>query len=144
MKTRFLFAAALTALATPALADSAEYRVLMQGRDIGHLKIDQQGDAVTVDYDFKQNGRGPTIKEVLKLGADGAPVSYTGTGRTTFGNAVNESFRRTNGGVTWRDAAGGGTIKGKDAPRYYVTQSGSPLDSALLAKALLAAPDRTL
>lgn len=149
MKTRFLLAAALAALvtpalATPALADTAEYRVLMQGRDIGHFKVDSQGEAVTVDYDFKQNGRGPTIKEVLKLGEGGAPVSYQGTGRTTFGNAVNESFRRTSGGVTWRDAAGGGTIKGKDAPRYYVTQSGSPLDSALLAKALLAAPGRTL
>jgi imidazolonepropionase-like amidohydrolase len=141
---RYLLAVAAVALSGPALAETSEYRVLMQGRDIGHFKIDRQGEAVTVDYDFKQNGRGPTIKEEIKLDASGAPVAYVGTGRTTFGNAVNESYRRTKAGVTWRDLAGPGAIKGKDAPRYYVTQNGSPFDQAVLAKALLAAPDRKL
>ncbi|MFM5931374.1 MAG: amidohydrolase family protein [Novosphingobium sp.] len=141
---RYLLAVAAVALSGPALAETSEYRVLMQGRDIGHFKIDRQGEAVTVDYDYKQNGRGPTIKEEIKLDATGTPVSYVGTGRTTFGNAVNESYRRTKAGVTWRDLAGPGAIKGKDAPRYYVTQNGSPFDQAVLAKALLAAPDRKL
>ncbi|PLK27846.1 amidohydrolase [Novosphingobium sp. TH158] len=116
----------------------------MQGRDIGHMKVARDGEELAVDYDFKQNGRGPTIAEKLTLGDDGAPVSYAANGRTTFGNAVSESFRRTKAGVTWRDLAGPGAIKGKDAPRFYVSQNGSPIDQALLAKALLAAPDRTM
>ncbi|MFM5907158.1 MAG: amidohydrolase family protein [Novosphingobium sp.] len=144
MKFRYLIAAGLAALSAPAMAETQEYRVLMQGRDIGHLKIDRQDETVSVDFDFKQNGRGPTIKEEIKLDASGAPVAYVGTGRTTFGNAVNESYRRTKAGVSWRDLSGPGAIKGKDAPRHYVTQNGSPFDQALLARALLAAPDRKL
>ncbi len=145
MKLRLLAAAALaTVLASPALADQLEYRVLTQSRDIGHLKIDRQGQAIVVDYDYKQNGRGPTISEALTLDKDGAPVAWTITGRTTFGNAVNETFKRTARGAQWRDLAGPGGIKGKDVPRYYVAQNGSPIDIAMLAKALLADPDRTM
>ncbi len=145
MKLRLLAAAALaTVLASPAMADMQEYRVLTQSRDIGHLKIDRQGQSIAIDYDYKQNGRGPTIKEAVTLGKDGAPVSWTITGRTTFGNAVSESFRRNAAGAQWRDLAGPGMIKGKDAPRYYASQNGSPLDVALLAKALLADADRAM
>lgn len=145
MKLRLLAAAALaTVLASPALADLQEYRVLTQSRDIGHLKIDRQGQTVAVDYDYKQNGRGPTIKETVTLDKDGAPVNWTITGRTTFGNAVSESFRRTAAGAQWKDLAGPGAIRGKDAPRYYVAQNGSPLDVAMLAKALLADADRSM
>ncbi len=145
MKLRLLAAAALaTVLASPAFADMQEYRVLTQSRDIGHLKIDRQGQTVSVDYDYKQNGRGPTIKETVTLGKDGAPVAWTIAGRTTFGNAVTESFRRTAAGAQWSDLAGPGAIKGKDAPRYYVAQNGSPLDIAMLAKALLADADHAM
>lgn len=146
MQLRFLAAAALatTILARPALAQTREYRVVTQNRDIGHLKLDRQGQTIAVDFDYKQNGRGPTIKEVVTLDQDGAPVSWTITGRTTFGNAVNESFKRTASQVSWRDLSGPGTLKGKDLPRYYVAQNGSPLDVALLAKALLADPDRAM
>jgi len=124
--------------AAPFAAKPVEYRVLTQSRDIGHFRIDREGSAVSIDYDYKQNGRGPTIKETIKLDKDGTPLDWTITGRTTFGNAVSESFRRTGKGVEWKDLAGPGSIKGKDAPRYYVTQNGSPYDVAALAKALLA------
>lgn len=146
MNLRLLAAAALatTFLAHPALAQTQEYRVLTQNRDIGHLKLDRQGQTIAVDYDFKQNGRGPTIKEQVTLDKDGAPVSWTITGRTTFGNAVNESFKRTATQVSWRDLSGPGSLKGKDLPKYYAAQNGSPLDVALLAKALLADADRAM
>lgn len=144
MKFHLFAAAALCALATPLAAKPVDYRVLTQERDIGHYTVDHEGDRITVDYDFKQNGRGPTIKEELRLDKDGLPLDWTISGRTTFGNAVAESFRRTAKGTVWTDLAGPGSIKGKDAPRYYVTQNGSVLDVSLLAKALLADPDRTM
>ena len=78
------------------------------------------------------------------LGPNGAPGDWKITGRTTFGNAVNESFRRTSAGAAWTDLAGKGTLPGKDAPRFYATQNGSVFDVAILAKALLGAPGRTL
>ena len=145
MKLHLLAAAALaTVLAAPALADQLEYRALIQERDVGHLKLDRQGQKIAVDYNIKQNGRGPTITEVVTLDKDGAPVAWAITGRTTFGNAVNESFKRGAAGAEWRDLSGPGRIKGKDAPRYYATQNGSPLDVAMLAKALLADADRAM
>ena len=146
MKPRHLFAAvALAAIATsPALAERLEYRVLTQSRDIGHYIVDTQGSRVSVDFDFKQNGRGPTIKEALSLDGGGFPLQWTITGRTTFGNAVNESFRWSPRGAEWRDLAGPGRIAGAGAPRLYSTQNGSPLDVTMLAKALLADPDHSM
>lgn len=144
MKFRLLGAAALAAFAMPLAAKPVTYRVLTQDTDIGHYIVDAEGDRVTADYDFKQNGRGPTIKENLRLDKDGRPVDWTITGRTTFGNAVNERFTRTAKGAEWRDLSGPGRIPGKDAPRYYAAQNGSMLDASLLAKALLAAPDKSL
>ena len=144
MKIRLLAACAACALSAPALAKPVDYRVLTQSRDIGHYTVDHAGDRITVDFDYKQNGRGPTIKEAVRLDKDGAPIQWTITGRTTFGNAVAESFTRNRQGAQWRDLAGPGRITGKDAPRFYAAQNGSPLDAALMAKALLADPDRSM
>ena len=144
MKIRLLAACAACALSAPALAKPVDYRVLTQSRDIGHYTVDYAGDRITVDFDYKQNGRGPTIKEAVRLDKDGAPIQWTITGRTTFGNAVAESFTRNGQGAQWRDLAGPGRITGKDAPRFYAAQNGSPLDAALMAKALLADPDRSM
>jgi hypothetical protein len=146
MKFRHLITASLIAAITavPAFAEQLEYRVLTQSRDIGHLKVDREAGRINVDYDYKQNGRGPTIKEVLLLDKDGAPQRWTITGRTTFGNAVNESFVRGSGSASWRDLAGPGVLKGKDLPRFYASQNGSPLDVTLMAQALLTDPDKTM
>ena len=146
MKIRHLIAAGLMAAvaAAPALADRLEYRVLTQNRDIGHFKLDRQDGKITVDFDYKQNGRGPTISEVVTLDKNGAPLVWTITGRTTFGNAVNETFTRGVNHAIWKDLSGTGGAKGSNVPRYYATQNGSPLDVALLAKALLTDPDRSM
>lgn len=110
--------------------------MISSGADTGHLKVEANGGAYDVDYDVKQNGRGPTIRERIELGADGMPVKVTITGRTTFGNQVNETYSiAADGKAVWVDAAGGGRA---DKADFYVDQSGSPLLSALLAKALLA------
>jgi imidazolonepropionase-like amidohydrolase len=126
------------------MAETTEYRVLMGDRDIGHFRIDRDAGSARVDYDFKQNGRGPTITETVKLDATGAPLDWTITGRTTFGNTVDESFRRTGKGAQWKDLSGPGVIKGKDAPRFYASQNGSPIDVALMAKALFADADHSM
>lgn len=140
-----LSAVALVALAaTPALGERREFRVLTQSRDIGHYIVDQDTGRIAVDYDYKQNGRGPTIKEAVKTDTNGWPLQWTITGRTTFGNSVNESFRWSARGAEWRDLAGPGRIAGSSAPRLYATQNGSPLDVSLLARALLADADHTM
>ena len=54
-------------LATSASAESHEYRVLFGGDDVGGLEVETDGDTSTIVFDYKQNGRGPTIAETLKL-----------------------------------------------------------------------------
>jgi len=144
MRFALFAAAALASAASPLCAKPVEYRMVTEGVDIGRYVVDREGQTVSIDYDIKQNGRGPTITEKVVLGPNGAPVDWKITGRTTFGNAVNESFRRTSAGAAWTDLAGKGTLPGKDAPRFYATQNGSVFDVAILAKALLGAPGRTL
>ncbi|MCA0210216.1 MAG: amidohydrolase family protein [Proteobacteria bacterium] len=142
-------AASFLALSAPWLiatsqAQTSEYRVYMQDRDIGHLTIDRDDNKASIDYDYKQNGRGPTIKEDVILDGKGAPVGWQISGSTTFGNTVQESFSRKASELQWTDLAGPGKLKGKDLPAYYVTQNGSPFDVAILAKALLADPDHAM
>ncbi|MBA4353599.1 MAG: amidohydrolase [Novosphingobium sp.] len=144
MKFRLFVAAALATAASPLCAKPIEYRVITEAADIGHYIVDREGQAITIDYNVKQNGRGPTIRETIRLDANGLPVDWKITGRTTFGNGVDERFTRNAAGASWTDLAGKGAIKGADAPRYYVTQNGSVSDIALLAKALLAAPGMTM
>lgn len=135
---------ALSACATAAKAEKTEYRVYIQDRDTGHLIIDMDENEASVDFDFKQNGRGPTIKEKITLDSEGAPVAWEVSGKTTFGNAVNESFSRTNDKVDWTDLSGPGSLSSENLPAYYVTQNGSPFDIAILAKALLADDDQSM
>ena len=138
-----LLAASL--VAAPAEAEVRQYRVLLEGRDVGHLKADVTAERVAIDYDYKDNGRGPTIAEVIALDRDGLPVRWDIDGATSFGNKVDESFALSGGEATWRDATGEGkaTATATDA-RFYVPQNGSPWALALLARALLADEDRAL
>lgn len=144
MRLPFLAAVSIMALASPLHAETLEYRVIVQDRDVGHFIVERDGSAAKVDFDYKQNGRGPTIAETLAFDADGAPVDWKITGRTTFGNQVNESFKHSSQGGNWVDLSGPGELKGKDTPRWYVTQNGSPMDLLLLSKALLATPGHKL
>ena len=63
--TKIFLAAAL--LATTASAETVRYTAIFGGKNVGHVIVDRQGDSVTVDYDVKNNGRGPTMKEALTL-----------------------------------------------------------------------------
>lgn len=130
-------------LASPAAAEMREYRVLSGGNDVGHLRVDAEGDRVAIDYDYKNNGRGPTIAETITLDAEGYPLRWEIEGATTFGNLVDETFVRENGRARWRDATGEGEAAIADA-RFYIDQNGSPWSLALLARALLADADNSM
>jgi len=56
------------------LPEKESFTVIRGGNVVGHLKVDRTGDTVAIDYDYKDNGRGPTIKETLVVDAAGYPV----------------------------------------------------------------------
>jgi len=131
---------------TSSLADyqgEENYSVIMGEAKVGYLKAETSGDTINIDYDYKNNGRGPTMKEAIVLNAEGYPISWSVTGNTTFGNAVDEKFSLEGNEASWTDATGSGNAS-VDAAQLYVNQFGSPYSAVLAARLLMKAPENTL
>ena len=140
MRSTLLFTALAFALGTAHAAETQRYVVLTPDATIGHLHATIDGDTVSVDYDVKDNGRGPTMKETLRLSDAGRPVEWTIAGATTFGSKVDERFAVADGKATWTDAVGRGESADADGA-LYVGQSGTPWALGLYARALMADDD---
>ena len=130
-------------IAAPAVAELQKYTVIVGTARVGHLNADVQGDRATIDFDYKNNGRGPTIKEAIRFDANGLPIAWDVTGATTFGSKVEEHFARTGAKATWTDSTGKGGANAK-APAVYVTQSGSPWANGVYARAIMKAGGTSL
>jgi len=127
-----------------AAADGREhFTVITGGNAVGHLIVAHEGNRVAIDYDVKNNGRGPTIAETLTVGDDGLPVAWTVAGSTTFGSKVDERFEQVGRDATWQDALGPGK-QTLSSPALYIGQSASPWSLGLYARALLQDPDRRI
>jgi imidazolonepropionase-like amidohydrolase len=124
-------------------ADSARYSTIFGGKNIGHVLVTTTGNRSTVDYDVKNNGRGPTMAETIAFGKDGLPESWTIRGTTTFGSKVDEHFSRDGSHASWTDSTGKGSAT-LNAPAVYIAQSGSPWADQVYASALLKRPGMTL
>lgn len=142
MKRAICFALLIFSL--PLAAETITYRVLVGGLDTGHMIVDQAANQIAIDYDYKQNGRGPTMAEELTLDSRGYPADWTITGTTTFGSAVDEYFRSENGMARWQDTTGTGEVTIDGDALFYVSQKGSPYSQALLIRALLDSPEQRL
>jgi hypothetical protein len=145
MNTKIAFFLAVTISIAPtwAIAETTAFSVISGGKVVGHLIADTKGDVTTVDFDVKDNGRGPTIAETIRSNADGLPVEWSIKGATTFGSKVEEHFSQSGGHAEWVDSTGKGSAT-VTAPGLYVAQSGSPWSDEILARALLKAPGLTL
>ncbi|QYJ01263.1 amidohydrolase family protein [Thalassovita mediterranea] len=119
------------------------YTIMTSGTKIGDMVVDRVGNEITVDYEYRNNGRGPTMAEEITLDEDGMPVAWTVTGNTTFGNAVEESFSLEDGAASWTDSTGSGEANVIE-PSMYIAQSGTPYALAVYAGALLADDDRSM
>ena len=137
---KLLAAMSLFMLAIPLSAEPVTYRVLVAGEDAGHLIVDRQEDQLAIDFDYKQNGRGPTFTEALSLDERGFPVNWKIVGTTTFGSPVEEYFQADDNVARWRDASGPGDASYDDDPGFYINQNGSSYANALLVSALLRDP----
>ena len=125
-------------------ARQSVYTILTSGTKIGDMVVDRAGDEVSVDYEYRNNGRGPTMLEAITLGEAGVPVAWSVEGNTTFGNAVDETFAISGTEATWTDSTGTGSAATTGEPAVYIAQAGTPYDLAIYAKALLADEDRSM
>ena len=126
-----------TVTSTTALAETERFAVFRQDANIGRVVVETSGNAAKVEFDVKDNGRGPTVAETLTLDANGLPESWKITGTQTFGGKIDEVFGRAGSVSTWRDAAGPRTARGP--AKLYIGQSASPFALQVYARALLKA-----
>jgi imidazolonepropionase-like amidohydrolase len=129
--------------ALPTLTGTESFRVLTSGTDIGGMTVDHTSGKTVIEYEYRNNGRGPTINEQIALGPDGLPRAWSIEGATSFGNKINESFAMDGGGADWTDATGVSTSK-VDNPTMYVAQDASPYSLWLYARVLLADADQSI
>lgn len=132
-----------TAPTVAPLSGTESFTILIGGVEIGAMEIDHTSGKTVVDYEYRNNGRGPTLAETISFDAAGLPQSWTIEGATTFGNKVSETFEASDGMRRWSDATGSGEVS--DGPAaLYVAQDASPYALWVYARALLAADDHTL
>jgi hypothetical protein len=87
-----------------ALADTFNFVFITGDKNVGHLTAETRGAETTIDYDVKNNGRGPTIAESITLDAAGLPTAWTIKGTTTFGSKIAEHFIRQGSRAEWVDS----------------------------------------
>ena len=92
-------------MAAPA-AHGADYVVVIQEQPAGHLKVQAAAEGwVETDFSYRDNGRGPDLRERIRIDANGLPVAYEVSGRSTMGAEVRESFRREGNRAVWTSRA---------------------------------------
>lgn len=122
-------------------AETLRYVALVDGgRQAGHQIVETADDGtVHVDFLFKDNGRGPELKETYRLAADGTFASYAVKGTSTFGAPVDESFRIEDGKAIWRSTSESGQVPmvrgGEYLPLGGTPQASSAAIAALAARA---------
>ncbi|HZE44547.1 MAG TPA: amidohydrolase family protein [Steroidobacteraceae bacterium] len=133
----------LFCLPSLARADTFSYVFIFGDKNVGHLIAETKGDQTTIDFDVKNNGRGPTIAESITLDTTGLPSAWTVKGTSTFGSKIAEHFVRKGVRGEWLDSNGKGhsTIH---APSIYLAQSSSPWSNGIYARALLKTADKQL
>lgn len=136
----------LAVLVAPAWsAQTLRYVALVDGgTQAGHQVVTTDDHGVTrVDYVFKDNGRGPELKEEFTLADDGTFVTYKLKGTSTFGAPVEESFSRKNGQAEWRSTSDQGqqTVAGT---ALYSPLAGTPEGLSVAFAALAKRPDGKL
>ncbi len=129
-----------TAFARPAGAET--FTAIISGTRVGQMDV-QHGDVTNVGYEYRNNGRGPSVEEVIEFNDQGLPRSWHITGATTFGNIIAEDFAIDGGRAVWTDTTGASAEELAEA-NLYVAQESSPYALWVYARLLLAAEGNTL
>jgi imidazolonepropionase-like amidohydrolase len=118
--------------------DTTRYSVFVNGgtANAGHEYVTRDGDGGTkVDFVFKNNGRGPQLKEEYKVDKDGTFVRYHVAGTSTFGSIIDESFQRAGEKAQWKSTSDKGE-QDVIGPALYTPLGGTPESLAVAVAAL--------
>jgi len=113
------------------------------GRKSGSQVTEVSGNERTVSFEYNDRGRGPNLRTQMVLGPDHIPILVETTGVTYLKAVVAERFSLKDGKAVWQSNVDEGE-KVLSQPAFYVSANAVPEESALLARALLAAPTHRL
>lgn len=128
-----------------AAAQTLRYVALVDGgTQAGHQVVVEGDDGVTrSEFIFKDNGRGPELKEEFTLNPDGTFRSYRVTGTSTFGAPVDETFTLADGVARWTSTSDRGEQPVGPGAQYSPL-GGSPAATSVSLAALAKRPDGRL
>ncbi|MGO4221943.1 amidohydrolase family protein [Lysobacter sp. TAF61] len=141
-----LLGVGLLGLASTAMAaETLRYVALVDGgKQAGQQVVTHRDDgSYAVDFIFKDNGRGPELKEEYTLAADGTYTRYRVQGTSTFGAAIDESFSRKGDQVEWKSKSDDGSQK-VSGTALYSPLGGSPAGFSVAMGALAKRADGKL
>jgi imidazolonepropionase-like amidohydrolase len=117
---------------------SAErYSMLVMGTLAGQQAVWTASDGtLRIFFQFNDRGRGPKTTSILKLDANGIPVSEVVTGNDYLKSPVDENYSLESGTARWKNTAEQGEKK-VSGPAVYLALNGGPSEIALLAHAAL-------
>ncbi|MDQ3286789.1 MAG: amidohydrolase family protein [Pseudomonadota bacterium] len=124
---RVLGSALLLCSAAAMAAETTRYVARVDGgKQAGHQVVTQGDDGVTsVEFIFKDNGRGPELKERFTLAPDGSYQTYRVSGTSTFGAPVEETFSRAGDAVQWKSTSDQGS-QSVEGTAMYSPLGGTP------------------
>jgi hypothetical protein len=124
-----------------AATQTHDYSVVIQQQIAGHVTVTVEDDGrVAVDQSYRNNGRGPDIRERYRLDAQGAPVAYEVQGRSTFGAEIREDFALDAGRLRWTSRIDRGDEPAAPGTLFLPLESSFAYGGELV-RALLRRPD---
>ena len=121
-----LLCVGLQTIAQAQAMKTIRYTILLDNGTVAGEQIVERlsPDTLKVHFDFKENGRGPTLDEFIRIGPDQTMLEYHVTGTSEMGGAVDERFTRKGGLAEWTSKSERGSKRLK-GPAFYL-----PLDSS--------------
>ena len=118
-------------------AETIRYVALVDnGKEAGQQVVTRDDDGRTrVDFIFKDNGRGPELKEEFTLAEDGTYKTYSVKGTSTFGAPVDESFTREGNQARWKSTSDKGE-QAVSGTALYSALGGTPESFSVVLGAL--------
>lgn len=121
-------------------AHGADYVVVIQNLPAGHLKVQTTVDGwAETDYSYRNNGRGPDLRERIRVDDNGLPVAFEVSGRSTMGAEVRENFRREGDRAVWTSRADQGDERVPEDFVFLPLESSAAYDEAVV-RLLLSRP----
>ena len=123
---------------------SRAYSFFLAGNRAGyHLECRMPDGSGLYLFEFNDRGRGPSVRSRIVQDTAGIPTVITVDGNDYLKNEIAERFSVEKGKAVWKNKVEQGA-RSLETPAFYMSQSGTPAELPMLAKAAFAAPGHTL